>query len=372
MQRHANCLPEAPTTSGGRTTGSPAARRLARSVLHRRRVDLVPRAPPRPRAPPACPAPPRPRASARRPRRPTAHARSGISTGRNACAASSKASRAPACASRFVDGIWTHAITTRSQETFCPDVEPGGPTVTPRHVPPAVGGEDRRAGDHREPLRPAALGPKIDDGDLRSGVPQRPGGGVSRVVAPRGPPRAARGARRSDGGAAARREDTITPGRSLPGKTADCSTAPVAKMTWSARIRYRASGPAAATSLPPKTPNAAVSGRKRTPGLEGLPGEPGAHGAARLSQQVAAGLAALLEQDDRCSGLRRLRRGREAGRPGADHQDVGMEVDPPPAPVIGLVRDRAEPGLRPDERLDERPRPPRVAGRPCSRSRAAS
>ena len=40
-------------------------------------------------------------------------------------------------------------------------------------------------------------------------------------------------------------------------------------------------------------------------------------------QQVAAGLAALLEQDDRRSGLRRLGRGREAGRPGADHEDIG-------------------------------------------------
>jgi hypothetical protein len=78
-----------------------------------------------------------------------------------------------------------------------------------------------------------------------------------------------------------------------------------------------------------------------------------------IAEQVAAGLAALLQQDDLSSGRRRLRRGREAGGPGTDHEDVGMQVDPAPAPMIGLMRDRAEPGLRADERFDERPRPAR-------------
>ena len=90
--------------------------------------------------------------------------------------------------------------------TFCPDVEPGRPTVTPvtRRRPWAE--TIVEPANHREPFRPAALGPKIDDGDLGSGVPQRPGGRVARVVRRRGPPRAGRGARRSDGGAAARRK----------------------------------------------------------------------------------------------------------------------------------------------------------------------
>ena len=134
----------------------------------------------------------------------------------------------------------------------------------------------------------------------------------------------------------------MTPGRSLPGKTADCSTAPVAKITCFARIRYRASGPAAATSIPPNTPNAAVLREEANTRVEDLPSEPRSQTDVGVAEQVAAGLAALLEKDDGRSGLRRLRRGREAGHPGADHEDVGMEVDRPPAPVIGLVRHGAE------------------------------
>ena len=30
-----------------------------------------------------------------------------------------------------MDGVCTHAFTTRSQATFCPEVEPDGPTETP-------------------------------------------------------------------------------------------------------------------------------------------------------------------------------------------------------------------------------------------------
>ena len=98
-------------------------------------------------------------------------------------------------------------------------------------------------------------------------------------------------------------------------------------------------GPAAATNPPPNTPNAAVSGRNRTfPDPSASRDEAGTERAARLPQQVAAGLAALFEEHDRCARLPRGRRRGEAGGPGSDHEDVGVEVDPAPPPVIRLVR----------------------------------
>jgi hypothetical protein len=57
---------------------------------------------------------------------------------------------------------------------------------------------------------------------------------------------------------------------------------------------------------------------------ESLSRQPRPRAGARVAEQVAAGLAALLEQDYLRSSRRRRRRGREAGGPGADHEDVGM------------------------------------------------
>ncbi len=130
MHRQANCLPDALEASGGRTTGSPAEAASALSSSTTARSISCPRAAAvsSPASLPCATAASGVRVPATAP---TAWACSGISTGRNACIVSSNASRAPACANRFVEGTWTQAITTRSQATFCPDVEPGGPTVTP-------------------------------------------------------------------------------------------------------------------------------------------------------------------------------------------------------------------------------------------------
>ena len=360
MQTHANCFPEAAETSGGRTTGSPATRPRSGAPT----IDV---------ASTSCPERRRGletresalrhgglRRSARRPPRPPPTCAPASPSGRKACIASSNASRAPACARRFVDGVCTHAITTRSQETFCPDVAPGRPTETAvtRRRPCAE--RIVEPGDHGEPLRPAALGAEIDDGHLGAGVLQGPGGRVAGVVAGedhRAPP----------GEHAVAVEQQVHPRRHHDARKIVAGED--RGLLDRARREDHVSSRGSDTGRRARRPPPACRRRPRTP-----PSPPGSErpdpSVCRASPDRRVPLASpsrwppasrpcSSRTTDR-SGLRGLGRGREAGGPGADHEDIGMEVDPPPAPVIGLVGHRAEPGLRPDERLDERPRPARA------------